>query len=660
MKYVISIFLMTVCYVGQAQIVLLHENWEFKKVGNENWMAAEVPGTVHTDLFSNGIIGDPFYGNNEVHQKWIENENWRYRLEFDLEKTILKKGNIDLILEGLDTYALVKINEVEILSTSNMFRSWRIEIKKHLKRKNNVLEITFKSPIAENIEKAQNYIPLPGGVDTSEFPVAPFCRKAAFHFGWDWSPRFVTMGIWKPIYLEGWDGLRIENFYAEVKELNKEIATLNCEIQIQSSTQIAAQIDFADYGKMELSVEQGTNTYEVEIQIPNPDLWWPNGSGKQKLYEIDVQILEGKYLHDQITQKIGIREIELVNELDSIGKSFYFNINGSPLFMKGANYVPQDVFIPRVESNDYRKLLVLAKEAGMNMIRVWGGGIYENDIFYDLCDSLGLLVWQDFMFAGTMYPNKAEFRNDVEKEVKEQVLRLRQHPCIAVWCGNNEIDVAWRNWGWQNQFGYSEADSLDLWSGYESLFKKLLPEVVNEFHSTSQYIPSSPESNWGTSENFNFSSMHYWGVWHGNDDFDDFEENTGRFMVEYGFQSYPSFELLERYIPANELNIDSETMKMRQKSYVGNQRIMEFIEKYLPTNYQGFENFIESSQQVQALGLSIAIQAHIGANPRCMGTLIWQLNDSWPGPSWSIVQYDGKTKPAYQTAKKFFTAKTKM
>jgi beta-mannosidase len=531
-----------------------------------------------------------------------------------------------------------------------MFRSWRVDVSEKLKEKDNELLIVFTSPILKNDSLARNYIKLPGGSDTSEYPVWPYTRKAAYHFGWDFAPRFVTGGIWKDIRLESWDEFVLRSVRYNTESITLDKAVLFVEIQVQGGNPMPLTMTLGDSVYEFSPLKVGKNRRVARFTISNPTLWWPNGSGNPHLYEMKTAFLSGKDTLAQDLQKVGLRTIELVNEPDSIGTSFYFKVNGKPIFMQGANYVPQDVFLPRVQDSQYVHLLKLARDAGMNMLRVWGGGVYEKDIFYDLCDEYGILVWQDFMFAGTMYPRQQEFLENVQTEVKEQIERISKHPCLALWCGNNEIEVAWKNWGWQEQYGYTEFEQDMLWRGYDGLFQIMLPNLVAMLSQNTAYVPTSPQSNWGTPENFLHGSMHYWGVWHGNDDFSGFEKNIGRFMVEWGFQSYPDYDLLAEYISPELLALNSEVMKNRQKSYVGNGKITDFLKQY-NFDFTDFKTFAQQSQNLQALGYELALKSHIAAQPHCMGTLLWQLNDCWPGPSWSIINYNGKPKPAYEAVK---------
>jgi len=621
----------------------LNDNWRFAKVGDTLTHAAEVPGTIHTDLLANNLINDPFYRNNELELQWIENESWEYSTVVNISGEVKSRQHILLRFEGLDTYAEVKLNNRLILETDNMFRSWEVDIGDNVKTGPNELMVRFLSPITVNKAKLDSLgYQLPAGCEAVETKVSPFTRKAAYHFGWDWCPRFVTCGIWRPVQLIAYDDCRIKDIQVRVLEITNSHAIVEYDVITDGQTKGL---------QVQLNSKVIPFTKLITDTIYNPVRWWPNGHGDQAMYTRSIGLLKEDVLIDSREVSFGLRTVELVNEPDAIGTSFYFKINGHPIFMKGANYIPQDMFVPRVSDAQYRKLLIAAKEAGMNMLRVWGGGIYENDIFYDLCDSLGLLVWQDFMFAGSMYPGDSAFVENVKKEAIENVQRLNNHPCIALWCGNNEIEVAWQNWGWQKKYGYSPADSLKIWNDYLHLFRKVLPEVAAR--TNVPYVSTSPLSNWGTPENFNHSSMHYWGVWHGKEDLERFENNIGRFMVEYGFQSYPNMETILAYTDTDDLDLSSKAMINRQKSYIGNEEIMRMIERYYhqPSD---FAEFLVLSQKVQALALEKAITSHINTDGHCMGTLFWQLNDCWPGPSWSVIDYAGKKKRGYFTVQGLF------
>ncbi|RLD23374.1 MAG: glycoside hydrolase family 2 protein, partial [Bacteroidetes bacterium] len=483
--------------------------------------------------------------------------------------------------------------------------------------------------------------------------VSSFTRKAAYHFGWDWGPRFVTSGIWRPITLKAWNKARIKNIYTSTLKLNDKNAELQTHIEVEVVEE-GLYLIVLDGKKHIEKLAKGINSVNYPFQIENPKLWWCNGYGEANLYNQKVELTQDDQVLDSKEINYGVRTIELVNEPDSMGTSFYFKLNGKPVFMQGANYIPQDMFLPRVKDAQYENLIEDVKQANMNMLRVWGGGIYENDLFYDLCDKNGILVWQDFMFAGSLYPDDTEFKENVKQEVIQNIKRLRGHPSIALWCGNNEIEVAWNNWGWQNQYGYSPEDSIKIWDNYKSIFHQLIPEQIAIYDSLRDYTPTSPLSNWGTAENFDRGSMHYWGVWHGREPFENFENNVGRFMVEYGFQSFPEMSTLKQVMSDSSLNLNSSAMKNRQKSYIGNGLISDHIKQYY-NEPETFEEFVLLSQQTQAKGLQMAIEAHKTKQPHCMGTLFWQLNDCWPGPSWSVIDYYGKHKLAYDMVKKEYS-----
>lgn len=660
--FVLSALLMAIssCQLSKKDVTrktyTLHEKWEFCEEGDSSFYAANVPGQVHLDLFLNGLIEDPFWADNELKQRWIEEENWVYQTSFNVDRKTLRNEHVELRFEGLDTYADVFLNGEKVLTTDNMFRTWTIEAKSFLKKGNNQLRIVFQSPIHHNralVAKAP--YPLPSGNEPHDIPakVSSYTRKAAYHFGWDWGPRFVTSGIWKPIKMVTWNKVRIKNAFTRTIEADRQSAHMRTVIEVEASVPGTYELLLKQKTKI-VNLKVGTNTIVHDFDIHQPKLWWTNGLGEANLYSQKITLRIDRTVLDSVTDTYGIRKVELVNESDSIGTSFYFKLNGKPVFMKGANYIPQDVFLSRVGPDQYQRIIAAAKEAHMNMLRVWGGGIYEQDLFYELCDQNGILVWQDFMFANSLYPDNAKFKENIAIEVIENIKRLRSHPCIAIWCGNNEIEVAWKNWGWQDQFGHTTRDSTEIWNNYRSIFHELIPELVSEYHPGAAYTSTSPLSNWGTAENFNHGSMHYWGVWHGREPFENFKTKVGRFMVEYGFQSYPDLSTLRTVLPDSSLNLDSPLMEHRQKSYIGNGLIVEHINEYFDSP-ESFAEFVDLSQKTQALGMQMAIEAHMSNQPHCMGTLFWQFNDCWPGPSWSVVDYYGKRKDAYDVIKEEFS-----
>lgn len=638
-----------------ADKIRLDKDWEFKNTKKYAWLPATVPGVVHLDLLENGLIEDPYENNNEITQQWIELEDWEYVNTINADRNLLKKKHIELVFEGLDTYTTILLNGKEILATDNMFRAWKIDIKPHLKFGENELRVIFHSPLKLNESNVKNSpYALPAANETVDLKVSPYVRKAAYHFGWDWGPRFVTCGIWRPVYLQTWNDILIEDvsYTTDIRSADKAFLNLNFEINCDPDHTGIYLLQIND-SRVNIKLTEGRNIIKQKIQVNEFKKWNPVGYGNQhtknyqyKFYKNSTIIIEGEI-------DVAFRTIELIHEKDDIGTSFYFMVNGAPFYAKGANYIPQDMFLPRVDSAQYELLIQQVLDANMNMIRVWGGGIYENDYFYDLCDQHGILVWQDFMFANSMYPNNPDFIDNIAKEVEYNIKRLRNHPSIALWCGNNEIEVAWKNWGWQKQYSYSKADEKEIWNTYTSIFHELIPQTLERLDPTRDYVPTTPLSNWGKPENFNHASMHYWGVWHGKEPIENYSKNVGRFISEYGYQSFPSYETLAKVIHENDLNLDSEIMKNRQKSYIGNGIIEQNVKKYA-YNEEDFKKWCELTQLVQAHAYSYAIRQHRIQTPHCMGTLFWQLNDCWPGPSWSVIDYYGNKKAAYHEVADYY------
>lgn len=633
---------------------LTKAEWKFKQADKEQWFDAQIPGSVHSDLLRNHLIPDPYVDNNELELRWIEEKNWEYHCTFKASSALLKYEKIELNFKGLDTYSVIYINGEKLGSSNNMFRKWSFDVKPWLKEGDNSIRILFESPLNHNRKIVEGYpLELPSGNETVDLKVSPFTRKATYQFGWDWAPRFVGCGIWKEVSIEAWQDLRIVRANCETLEIKENKAKMKLEVEIESQyAKGHYQLKYLDH-KFPIKLEPGSNVLKYEFEIENPELWWPNGWGEAKMHEMKLDIIEGGFSREAFEFDYAIRTVELVNQADSIGTSFYFKINGLDLFARGANYVPQDMFLDRVEDKDYEDLIEKVKAANMNMLRVWGGGIYEKEIFYELCDENGIMVWQDFMFANSLYPSSLNFKKNISQELVENINRLKSHPSIVLWCGNNEIEVAWGNWGWQNQYKYSYTDSVSLWNNQLEIFHHLIPDILNDLYPSATYTATSPLSNWGTPSNFNHSSMHYWGVWHGKEAFENFKTNVGRFMVEYGFQSFPDYKHLKAVIQDSSLHLESKVMKNRQKSYIGNGLITQHSERWFGTA-TSFEEFVEKSQKTQALALFTAILQHRLNSPHCMGTLFWQLNDCWQGPSWSILNYDRSPKVAYSLVKDWY------
>jgi beta-mannosidase len=624
------------------------EKWNLNLAGKE--FQASMPSELHLDLYRSGETIHPYSWGYEGIEDFLQND-CAYSISFQ-GKEYITKDVVELVFEGLDTYAEVVLNDSTILMADNMFRTWKIDIKDLLKEGENDLKVTFRHPIEYQLKQNQsNKYQLPSGNETVDIKVANYTRKACYQFGWDWAQRFVGCGIWRPTYIQTWDNSRISDFYVETETATKAEANIIYHVVIESKIKkkVSLTIDGEIY---KVKLKEGKNSFRFKKNIKSPKLWFPNGYGDPNMHLAKIQLYQNDQLLDATSAHFGLRTIELVNSADSIGTSFYFKVNGQAIFAKGANYVPMSSFPSEVDAIDYKELIDKVKNANMNMLRVWGGGIYEADFFYQMCDENGILVWQDFMFANSMYPVDKAFRENIKAEVKENIKRIRKHPCLALWCGNNEIEVAWNNWGWQDSFGWSVEDSTEIWNNYLRIFQEEIPAIVAKESPFIPYVSTSPLSNWGTAENFNHSSMHYWGVWHGDDDFSDYKKNVGRFMVEYGFQSYPTYNQLQKY-GYGQVEFGSGFMKNRQKSYVGDKWISREIGKRYG-EVTDLKKWLALSQHIQAIALKEAISAH-RLNGKCMGTLFWQLNDCWPGPSWSVLNYDHTEKIGYEVVKNLYS-----
>jgi len=625
----------------------LNTNWQFKGINTVDWKSASVPGNIFTDLLSHKVIEDPFIKTNEEKVQWVSKKDWEYKTNFSLSEEILNKKNIELNFEGLDTYAKIYINGNYQLNTDNAFKRYTISLKDIPMYKSNELKIVFENTGSiENPAKLNSNYKLPEGKRI-------YTRKAQFQYGWDWGPKLNTLGIWKPITLKAWDDLKFENIYIRQKEIDKDKALLSVEIIIESKDDRNIQL-FTKINKeiisSNISLKKGKHTYKVPIEIINPKLWWTHNLGNPYLYNFNFQLISDGKIKDEKSIKKGIRTIKLIAKKDTIGESFYFELNGKPVFMKGANYIPQNNFQNKVTNQHYEKLLSDVVESNMNMLRVWGGGIYENDIFYDICDEKGILVWQDFMFACAMYPGSIEFLANVKEEAEQQIKRLRNHTSIALWCGNNENAEGWRRWGWQAKRTKKEKE--EIWNDYLAVFDTILPKSVAKLSETN-YWETSPKYGRGNPKYQMEGDAHDWWVWHDGYPFEHFEKNVPRFMSEFGFQSFPSFETIN-YINQNDtINLKTDAIKLHQKHAKG----FQLIEEYMNRNYKiskNEEDYVYVSQLLQAKGIVMGIEAHRRAKPTNMGSLYWQLNDCWPSISWSSIDYFGQWKALQYKAKNAF------
>lgn len=677
MKYKLGITILTLigmmmtvpCIASGVITKEIKQGWSFKQVRGNNWYPATVPGVVHTDLIDNKIIEDPFFRLNERGVQWVDKEDWEYKTELSVPDNLFSKDNIQLHFKGLDTYADVYLNDSLILNANNMFREWSVNVKPILKKEGNELRIYFHSPIKVDIPKwdalpyqneAGNDQSENGGVFNKK--VSIFARKAGYHYGWDWGPRLVTSGIWRPIYMEGWNNARISNIFYEQENVTARKAQINARVEVEASADGEATLTISAQGIQKpwikkASLRKGTNLIELPLVINNPKLWWSNGLGEAFLYPFKAELAVNGETADTKENKLGIRSLKVVYAPDAEGHTFHFELNGIPVFMKGANYIPQDNFLPRVSHEKYEKTILDAVNVNMNMLRIWGGGIYEEDVFYDLCDQYGILVWQDFMFACSTYPAEGELLENIRLEAIDNIKRLRNHPSIAIWCGNNECQTAWFGWGWNKQYTkQNPAYAARIWEQFQKQYFGVLPEVVKEYDPTTFYWPSSPYAGnpEGNADDAN-GDAHYWGVWHGKDSIANYNVKRSRFFSEYGFQSFPEFESVKKYAPEErDWNIFSEVMMAHQR---GGSHANGLIEWYLLNEYRkpkDFPNFLYMGLLLQGDAIKTAIEAHRRDMPYCMGTLFWQHNDCWPVASWASRDYYGRWKAQHYFSKKAF------
>jgi beta-mannosidase len=620
--------------------------WTFQRVGDTVQWPATVPGTVHTDLLAQGQIPDPYIGTNIDLVQWVGEADWTYRTTIDVAPHLMDQAHIDLCFEGLDTFAEVWVNGAKVGEADNMHRSWAFPIKALLRDGRADVEVRFTSALKAGARAMDAYgRTLPADNDRGEVPVSPFVRKAGVHFGWDFAPRLVTCGIWRPVSLIVWDQVRLSRFRV-LQQVDDGVRTLTFHPEtVGDSTAVTETRVFINDHAMGAAVGLGP----VTVQIPDTGLWWPAGMGEPRLQQVRMELMKGRDHLDAHTARIGLRTIELHQAPDSIGTPFTFVVNGRPLFVQGANIVPPDMFLPRAGDAGWRGLVDHARNAHMNMLRVWGGGVYPPDAFFDACDEAGILVWQDLMFANTMVPDGDAFLSNVEAEVRQQVARLQHRASLALWCGNNEVDVAWHNWGWQGTWRIGPVDSARMWNAYVDLFQRRMPRWIAALDDRA-YVSTSPLSNWGDPAGLRHGDLHYWGVWHGDAPFERFADNVGRFVSEYGMQSYPMWATLAEAAGPLDLDTDTAFWRLRQLSYKGDAAIERLAERYLGP-VRGRRDLVEKSHALQAMAYALAIDAHVGARPHCMGTLLWQLNDLWPGASWSIVDHAGRRKPAYDAVR---------
>lgn len=636
-----------------VETIELSQNWQFGNKDSELRYKAVVPGTVHTDLLKNNLIADPFYGCNEKELQWIEQCDWQYQTTFEVDSQLLKHQNISLVFNGLDTYAHVFVNNQLLLKTNNMHRAWESLCKERLQLGTNTITIDFKSAIAQyKADSAALNHHLPGGQWA-------FARKAAYHFGWDWGPRFVTAGIYKPIYLKMWNNHRPQDFFLSTKNIRQNKATIQLAFSTSSAIPEDATLTIVHketeqtFDKRTIKLAGNNQKHQYTFDIHQPKLWWTNGLGDPHVYTVQIEIAtESGYKHE-ITLPLPIMTLKATLQNDDNGQALFVELNGHKIYMKGANYIPMHSFLSEVKTENYRQVVETARNTNMNMLRVWGGGVYENDEFYEICLRNGILIWQDFMFACSMYPYDSSFQNNVQQEAEYQVKRLRKHANIAIWCGNNEVDEAWHNWGYHKSAQFTKHDSANMWEGYKKIFHDILPKAVYTHDASTLYISTSPLYGWGRKESMTHGSAHYWGVWWGVEPYETYLQKVPRFMSEFGLQAMPSMATIHEFQDPKADSLFSPSLQCHQKHPTG----YETIAKYLQVENlkaQTLEDFIYMSQIVQAKGIGLGIEAQRKAKPYCMGSLYWQINDCWPVASWSSTDFYGDAKALQYKAKQLF------
>ncbi len=640
-------------------VVTLGQSWQFRQVAagaqdEAGWLPATVPGDVHLDLLANKKISDPFYRDNEAGLQWISTKSWEYRTEFEATPTLLAKANVDLVFDGLDAAAEVYVNDAKVLIANNMFRVWRVPVKGNLHAGKNQLRVVFPAPnlTAEKLAAGDSWQP------RTHTMAKAYVRKAAYEYGWDWGPEFVTSGIWRAVRLEAWGKVRISDFAIRQHDVSKEVAHMDAEVDIESSMDGPANVtvQYSDNGKpvtlnTTTSLHTGSNVIDVPVEIRQPKLWYPAGYGEQPLYEFTAQVSTGGQTAEQRKVKTGLRSIVLRRQLDKWGRSFKFIVNGIPVFAKGADVIPFDSFPNRVTTADYRRILQSARDANMNMIRHWGGGYYETDEFYSICDELGIMVWQDFQFGNEWQPGTYDFKLNIETEAQDQVRRLRNHPSIVLWCGNNETELL----AGRRMAGLPDDVKYQMWQDYLTEFSGILPKVVAQLDSEIPYWPSSPSADYeAISPLFHSGDDHIWDVWHGRVPFSTYESHHSRFVTEYGFQSFPEMKTVEAFtLPEDRTSIFTPVMLAHQKNNEGN----SIIHDYLLRDYaepRDFASFLYVSQVLQAEGIKIGAEHFRRSRPETMGSIFWQLNDCWPVASWSSIDYYGRWKALQYYARRFY------
>jgi beta-mannosidase len=633
------------------------------------WLPARVPGSVQQDLIAAGIVPDPFGGLNEAAIQWVGLTGWEYRTGIEITPAMLSRDHLDLVFEGLDTFATVSINGAQLLSADNAHRRWRADAKPLLRIGRNEVTVRFNSPIRtlQPMVLAEKH-PLPGEYDSAfgDEPkgkqTSPYIRKPKYQYGWDWAPRIVTMGLWKPARIEAWDDARIDKLRIEQEALNDAEARLLARVTLVADEARGAKVRVeisGPNGKRQslvrnLALAQGANEVAVPVTIARPQRWQPVGHGAQSLYTVTATLVEDGRDSDHVSRRTGLRTVELVRKDGSFG----LKVNDIEIFAKGANLIPFDMFPARVSADQQRQILESAVAANMNMVRVWGGGYYPDDVFYDIADALGLMVWQDFMFGGAVTPPDAEFRRNVAAEAEEQVTRLQAHPSLVIWAGNNEVQGGWDNWSDRKAFkraiGPDEQERIG--TAMAVLFDRVLRDAVIRNDNDVPYWPGSPSTDYeGPIDTDKDGDRHFWDVWSGSKPIERYTDSCARFMSEYGFQAMPSLPTLASFATSADFAPDSPVMKAHQKflSGEGNERLRFYLEQY-QRKPRDFADFVYLTQAMQAQAIELAARHHRACRPVTLGSLYWQLNDTWPAISWASIDWFGRWKLLHYAARRFF------
>ncbi|MDR1803921.1 MAG: glycoside hydrolase family 2 protein [Treponema sp.] len=625
----------------------LHDNWKMRKLPGGAYMPARVPGSVYNDLLLNNQMEDPFWRDNEDKAFALMENDYEYRTDFAIPDKFFKMDMILLRCEGLDTLAEITVNNNKIAHTDNMHRIYEFVLPKNiLKKDKNELKIIFRSPV-KFVAEANKKSKLDGSSDALDG--FPHLRKAHCMFGWDWGPRLPDAGIWRDISFLGVRMARIESVYIR-QEHKKNSVELDVSMEIEEASELSRGDDYS--WKFIITDPKGMTTEfdksSKRISIENPELWWPNGFGKQPLYTVKLLLLSPRgALLDTWERRIGLRTMTVRRQKDKWGESFATEVNGVPIFAMGANYIPEDNILARVNPKRTRRLLEQCVAANFNSIRIWGGGHYPPDYFYDICDELGLVVWQDFMFACAVYGLTDEFEENIREELADNIKRIRHHASLGLWCGNNEIEgfAAMMRWvGTSKQ----RAD-------YIKMFEYVFPQMVKELDPETFYWPSSPSSGGSFDEpnDPNRGDVHYWDVWHGNKPFSEYRKSFFRYVSEFGFQSFPALKTVESFVLPEDQNVFSYAMERHQRNNSANGKIMTYIyQTFLYPN--DFDTLIYASQLLQAEAIKYGVEHFRRNRDRCMGAIYWQLNDCWPAASWASIDYFFRWKALHYYAKRFF------